>query len=143
MSDEAQILDRLHDLGFRVTGPRRRVVAAVLACRDPFTAEDLYDQLRADGQPVGRATVFRTLDLLVSLRVLDRVHRPDGCHSYVASGPGHRHHLICSACGAVVEFHGCNVGELFADLADRTRFRIDGHWLEVFGVCERCQRAAD
>jgi Fur family ferric uptake transcriptional regulator len=142
MSNEARIIDRLVDLGFRVTGPRRRVVQSVCQQSGPFSADDLYDELRADDGGVGRATVFRTLDLLVGLRLLDRVHRPDGSHCYVAGGSGHRHHLVCSSCGTVVEFHDCNVTDLVTELAQRTQFRIDGHWLEFYGICDRCQQPA-
>jgi Fur family ferric uptake transcriptional regulator len=139
MTAEARITERLADLGFRVTAPRRRVIRAVCRQSDPFSAEDLYEALRLAGSGVGRATVFRTLDLLVGLRLLDRIHRPDGSHCYVAGGSGHRHHLICSSCGTVVEFHDCNVTDLVAELARRTQFRIDGHWLEFYGVCDRCR----
>lgn len=142
MSNEERIIDRLADQGFRVTAPRRKVVQAACQRTDPFSAEDLYQELRRADSGVGRATVFRTLDLLVSLRLFDRVHRPDGSHSYVAGSSGHRHHLICSTCGTVVEFHDCNVSDLVSDLAARTHFRVDGHWLEFYGVCQRCQLAS-
>lgn len=108
----------------------------------PFTADELLQQLQDAGPGVGRATVFRTLDLLAQNAVLDRLHRPDGCHSYVVATPGnqHHHHLICSACGAVVQFEECTVEPLLAALSDRTQFSISGHWLEVFGLCVACQR---
>lgn len=141
MNVETRIIERLADQGYRVTAPRRSVVRAVCSRRGPFSAEDLYQDLQAERSGVGRATVFRTLDLLASLRLLDRVHRPDGGHAYVSGPPGHRHHLTCSSCGQVVEFHDCNVSDLVTELAQRTNFRIEGHWLEFFGLCPDCQRA--
>lgn len=143
MGEEARMLSRLADAGFRITGPRRDVVRAVCRREDPFSAEDLYEELLSRHSGVGRATVFRTLDLLVGMRLLDRVHRPDGSHCYVNGGPGHRHHLICSSCGAVVEFQDCNVADLVAAVSSRTHFRIENHWLELYGTCERCQLEAD
>ncbi len=139
MNQDARMLNRLADEGFRITGPRRDVVSAVCRREDPFSAEELYEELRVANSGVGRATVFRTLDLLVGMRLLDRVHRPDGSHCYVNGGPGHRHHLICSSCGAVVEFQDCNVADLVDGLSTRTHFRIESHWLELYGTCERCQ----
>ena len=133
-----QLLERLAARGYRMTGPRREIVAA-LAQRGSATAQDLYDSLRAAGSGVGRATVFRTLELLSQLGVLERVHRADGCHTYVLTRPGHRHHLICSDCGTILEFSDCTLDGLLAGLATRTAFRIDGHWLEVFGLCQACQ----
>ncbi len=143
MSEDARMLSRLADEGFRITGPRRDVVSAVCQRDEPFSAEDLYEELRSKHFGVGRATVFRTLDLLVGMRLLDRVHRPDGSHCYVNGGPGHRHHLICSSCGTVIEFQDCNVADLVAGLSTRTHFRIESHWLELYGTCERCQIQAD
>src|SRR5690606_25728686 len=137
--DAAHVLESLRDVGLRITGPRREVVEAICAREMPFSADEVYDELRAAGSSTGRATVFRTLDLLVGLRLLGRVHRPDGSHGYVLREPGHRHHLVCSTCGTVVEFQDCNVAALADELADRTRFRIEGHWLEFFGVCADCQ----
>jgi Fur family ferric uptake transcriptional regulator len=139
MTIESRTLERLRDLGLRITEPRRELIQAIYQTQGPFTAEDLHDHLRVGGSRVGRATVFRTLDLLAGLRVLERVHQPDGHHSYVLSGPGHRHHLVCLACGNVVEFQGCNVDNFVGQLSSQTDFKIEGHWLEVFGRCATCQ----
>lgn len=142
MIDQAHVLESLQSAGLRITAPRREVVEMVCQQDGPFSADDLYERLRAAGSSTGRATVFRTLDLLVGLHLLGRIHRPDGTHGYVLHEPGHRHHLVCSTCGAVVEFQGCNVEALVDELVDQTRFRIEGHWLEFFGVCVGCQEAA-
>jgi Fe2+ or Zn2+ uptake regulation protein len=142
MDDETRMLSRLTDAGFRITTPRRDVIQVVCRQTAPFSADDLYDELRAKRSGVGRATVFRTLDVLVGLHLLDRVHRPDGSHCYVTASPGHRHHLICSECGTVIEFHDCNVDDLVASLSSRTHFRIESHWLELYGTCEQCQAQA-
>jgi Fur family ferric uptake transcriptional regulator len=131
----------LQDAGCRLTGPRRSVVDAIQRTDRSFTAEELLQQLTADKTSVGRATVFRTLDLLVQHGVLDRLHQPDGCHSYLLCGASdrHHHHLICSDCGAVVEFEDCSVQPLLEELGRRTNFQINGHWLEVFGQCSVCR----
>jgi Fur family ferric uptake transcriptional regulator len=134
-------LDILQDAGYRVTRPRRVVVEAVQRTTRAFTADELLHDLDRERSGVGRATVFRTLDLLVQHGQLDRLHRPDGCHTYVLSqgGDRHHHHLICSDCGAVVEFEDCTVAPLLEDLGRRTDFQISGHWLEVFGRCSACR----
>jgi Fur family transcriptional regulator, ferric uptake regulator len=139
MRKVSDTLKLLRQTGLRVTDPRIEVVEEIHARRGLFTGEQLYEDLRTRGSGVGRATVFRTIDVLVELEILDRVHQPDGAHGYVLRGPGHRHHMVCSACGDVVEFQGCNVGDLMDDLAAQTNFRIEGHWLEIFGTCGSCQ----
>lgn len=137
--DPVAVLGGLRDAGLRITEPRREVVEAVCRWSAPFSADDVYAALHAAGSPTGRATVFRTIDLLVGLRFIGKIHRVDGSHGYVLRDPGHSHHLVCSSCGNVVEFHDCNVADLAKELAERTHFRIEGHWLEFFGLCADCQ----
>jgi Fur family ferric uptake transcriptional regulator len=145
MSTPSSAADRtlgaLRERGIRLTEPRRLVVEAAHRHASAFTADELLSELTAAHAGVGRATVFRTLDLLARQGVLDRLHQPDGCHSYiVATAAGaHHHHLICSGCGAVVQFEDCTVEPLLATLSRRTNFAISGHWLEVFGVCADCR----
>jgi Fur family transcriptional regulator, ferric uptake regulator len=133
-----ETLDQLRETGLRITEPRKEVVREIHAQVGVFSGDRLYDLLKRRGTGVGRATVFRTIDVLVELSLLERVHQPDGSHGYVLRNPGHRHHLVCSACGEVVEFQGCTLDQLMDELADQTNFRIEGHWLEVFGTCDRC-----
>ena len=144
MTDEHGVertLRILQDAGFRLTGPRRAVVDEIQRSDRAFTADELLQRLTDAQTGVGRATVFRTLDLLVQNGVLDRLHQPDGCHSYLLCGvtDRHHHHLICSDCGAVIEFEDCSVQPLLEELGRRTNFQINGHWLEVFGQCSVCR----
>lgn len=139
----AQILDLVQAHGLRLTKPRQAIVAEVERRERPFTAEELYRDLALANPGLGRATVFRTLDVLAQLGVLDRVHLPDGCHSYVL-GHGHDrhyHHLICSTCGVVVAFEGCTIEPLLTNLGATNDFEISGHMIEVFGVCRECRAA--
>lgn len=134
-------LDLLQERGYRITNPRRIIVDAIFSFNQAFSADDLVQRVDRDDASVGRATVFRTLDVLTQLGVLDRLHSPDGCHTYVI-GMGtdaHYHHLVCSSCGTVVPFEGCTVDEMLVDLQRTTRFEISNHMLEVFGICENCQ----
>lgn len=139
--DIERTLGILQESGHRLTGPRRKLVDVIHGTERAFTADELLQHLAGDDASVGRATVFRTLDLLVQHGVLDRLHRPDGCHTYVrsASSNRHRHHLICSDCGTVVQFEECTVAPLLEQLSQQTNFAISGHWLEVFGTCASCR----
>jgi Fur family transcriptional regulator, ferric uptake regulator len=136
-----QTLQLLQERGYRLTNPRKVIVDTVFSFDHAFSSEDVVRQVELVDDSVGRATVFRTLDVLAQLGVLDRLHGPDGCHSYVRGmgDDAHYHHLICSSCGTVVPFEGCNVEEMLAELQRSTRFEISNHMLEVFGLCENCQ----
>jgi len=140
-ADREGIVRLLRAEGYRVTKPRVAIVDAVLAAPGGFTADGLYDQLRGVAG-VGRATVFRTVDTLARLGYLRRLHDEEHCSQYIHTTPGHHHHLVCTRCHRVVEFDGCTVDALANELSDRTHFRIQGHRLELFGLCPECQSIA-
>lgn len=139
----ADVLTVLGDHGYRLTAPRRTVLAAVLRRTRPFTAEQLVADLRTSDPTLGRATVYRTLDILVSVDVLRRLLQPGRHPTYVVGAPTHRHHLVCSDCGTVVPFTRCPVDELVRTLSRDTEFAIHSHTLEVFGTCRVCQDLAN
>ena len=135
----AAVTTLLAEHGYRITRPRRAVVNAVLRRARPFTAEQVVAALKRTDPALGRATVYRTLEILASVDVLTRVLQADGHPAYIVGLPGHRHHLVCSDCGAVVAFTRCPVDDLVRDLTRDTHFAIHGHLLEVFGVCPDCR----
>lgn len=144
-----RVLAHLSAQGHRVTGPRRAILERIVRYTQPFGAEQLFKDLGGDQGPIGRATVYRTVDLLCAGGWLARVHWSPAKetttadeHAYVPIEPGHQHHLVCKNCGAVVAFEGCDVDGLLGGLAQRLNFRIDGHWLEAYGLCQGCQRRA-
>lgn len=135
----AQVIGVLGQHGHRMTTPRRVVLESVLDRDRPFTAEQLVADVRRRDAGLGRATVYRTLEILASVDVLTRILQPGGHPAYVVGSPGHRHHLVCSGCGVTVAFTACPVDDLVDNLTRDTEFAIHGHLLEVFGVCPTCQ----
>lgn len=131
----SSVLALLNEHGYRPTAPRRAIVVAVLTKTRPFTAEQLVGEL----PEIGRATVYRTLEILASVNVLSRLLQPGGHPAYVLGVPGHGHHLVCSECGAAVTFTSCPIDDLVRDLTRDTEFAIHGHHLEVFGICPHCR----
>lgn len=147
-----RVLQSLSGEGHRVTGPRRAILERISRYSQPFTAEQLWLDLgdeQAEGSAIGRATVYRTVDLLAEANWLARVHwsrvsqtAAEAEHAYVPVEPGHQHHMVCKDCGLVIAFEGCDIDHLLGGLAKRLSFRIDGHLLEAFGLCQNCQRRA-
>ena len=135
----ADVVALLAQHGYRATEPRRAVLAAILGRARPFTAEQIVGEVKAAAPDVGRATVYRTLEILAAVGVLSRFLHADGHPAYIVGAPGHRHHLVCSDCGTVVAFTRCPVDELVRDLSRDTDFAIHGHQLEVFGLCPDCR----
>jgi Fur family transcriptional regulator, ferric uptake regulator len=142
-----QLQTRLAEAGYKLTQPRVAVMQQVAGYADSFTASDLLESMLKAAPQVGRATVFRTLDLLVDLGVLQRVHTETGGggnwgHIYVLCGLSntHHHHLVCTLCGQVADFAGCFLdATLLGNLEASTRFQVEGHHLELYGQCARCK----
>ena len=135
------VLHRLGADGRRRTTSRAFVIGAALRRAQPFTAQDIVAELTRRG--VGRATVFRTLDLLVSLGVLSRIHGMEHgtrCVRYTTCAPTHHHHLICQGCGRVEEIGASGLEHRIDELARERGFEPLGHGLEVNGLCARCRR---
>jgi Fur family transcriptional regulator, ferric uptake regulator len=133
------LLRRLEDAGERMTEPREIVVRALVAQPGVINPEALSYELHPEG--VGRATVYRTLDLLERYGMLARVH-VDGCHGYTLCDEGHHHHLLCSGCNAVLPVDATGVEAEILRLAEELKFRVDTHTLEFAGLCEACQKTA-
>lgn len=125
--------------GNRITEPRLRVLQQIVSYTTPFSAEHLYAVLQQEPSPPGRATVYRTLERLVSAGWVARIHTNGTEMGYIASWPGHLHHLVCTSCGQVIAFEGCALEELLARLAQHTDFVIEEHLLQIYGRCPNCR----
>jgi len=140
MTDPDLLMQALERGGHRLTEPRRQVAALITARRGHFAAADLVDDAHRRGAGVGRATVFRTLELLADLEAIERIDLPSGEHAYVACEPAHHHHLVCSSCGRSAEVVDGDLAKTVERIGRRTGYRIDSHRLELFGLCPVCQR---
>jgi Fur family ferric uptake transcriptional regulator len=130
----------LRENGYKLT-PQRHVILKVIAgSHDHLTPEAIYEKVQKENPDIGLVTVYRTLDLLSELNLVCRVHAVDGCRSYMMRRPSeHHHHLVCSQCGKVVDFTGCFLNDLEEKLAQDTKFNINGHLLEFYGLCPECR----
>ncbi len=126
---------RLADSGHRITEPRRALIDAMRDLGDHFTAEELLQATPG----VGRATVFRTLRLLLDLGALCHVVMESGTVGYRLTSEGHHHHIVCSGCGAMSDFATCDIQDLLDELHRRTGYEIQAHRLEVYGLCSDCR----
>lgn len=129
----------LDDAGYRMTDARRSVAALIDAREGHFTAADLVAEARRRRLGVGRATIFRTLDVLAELHAVERLDLPNGEHAYVACEPAHHHHVVCSQCGASQDVDDGGWRAVVGEIEARTGYRIDDHRLELFGRCPDCQ----
>jgi|SRR5688572_13747534 len=142
MVDAGTILGAFEAAGYRLTSPRRALARLVASREGHFSADELLTESRRARLGVTRATIFRSLDVLADLGVVERLDLPTGEHAFVACEPSHHHHVVCSSCGRStgVADHGL---EAVAEAIGReTGYRVDTHRLELFGRCPEC-RAKD
>ena len=131
-------LEQLHDNGYRVTSARRAVVDAVFGSTHALTPIEVYDAARKKYRALGLVTVYRTLEKLEELHLIQRVHQPLGCQAFISAGHGHQHLLLCKQCGQVEFFEGDDLELLTKSIAKKTGYQIQDHWLQLFGLCANC-----
>ena len=142
-TEHMTLLDALEERGQRVTGPRRAVATLIDERASHFTAADLLDDAHTRRMRLGRATVFRTLELFSEIGLLERLDLPSGEHAYVVCAPRHHHHVICSRCGRTAEVAELGLERVVDQAATKTGYQIEDHRLELYGLCPACRRRAD
>lgn len=118
---------------------QRAAVREFLTHTEDFrTAQQVHSELRAVGDKVGLATVYRALQSMAEAGEVDQVRTPDGEVAYRACTPGHHHHLVCRECAHTVEIEAEAVEQWAHDMALKYGFTDAGHELEIFGLCKDC-----
>lgn len=141
--DTTPLITALDQAGYRLTEPRRRLAALIAGREGHFTTGDLVTEARTEHVRVGRATVFRTLELLEELGAVERLDLPSGDHAYVVCRRTHHHHIVCSQCGRTREIEDAGLRVVVGEIARRTGYRVDEHRLELFGRCPACVAGSD
>lgn len=129
----------LKNHGIKFTSPRRRILDVVLEMSDHFEAEQLLFALRTRGERVAKATIYRTLPLLVDCGILKQV-RFDVKHAHyeICYGENPHDHMVCRRCGRILEFGSDDVIALRTRLARKYRFHAISHRLQISGLCWEC-----
>jgi Fur family ferric uptake transcriptional regulator len=128
---------RAHE-GIRSTRQRAAVSSAMAKAGEFRTAQDVYDDLKRQGENVGLATVYRTLQALAESHELDQIRTVDGQTAYRRCGTGHHHHLICRICGRTVEIELPGVESQIAKAGESHSFTDVDHEIELHGLCRDC-----
>jgi Fur family ferric uptake transcriptional regulator len=123
----------------RPTRQRRAVVEAMGSFDDFRSAQEIHDLLARRGDPVGLATVYRTLQRLADAGEVDLLRTEGGEAIYRRCSDTHHHHLVCRSCGATVEVEGPAVERWTRTIAEDHGFADVSHSLEIFGTCPDCR----
>jgi Fe2+ or Zn2+ uptake regulation protein len=132
-------LTQLQENGYRLTEARRVVVRVMASSARALTPIQVFDGAREQYPSLGLVTVYRTLEKLEELGLIQRVHQPKGCQAFITAGTGHQHLLLCKNCGQTTLFEGDDLDNFIESVARKTGYKVNEHWLQLFGLCEKCK----
>ncbi len=136
---EAVVGKLIKSRGLKITGPRKEILDFFFRSRKHLSPEELFIALRRLDPKIGRATVYRTLKVLKDAGLAAQVDLGDGSTRVEpAHDRPHHDHLICTACGRLIEFTESELEKLQENIARRRRFHSQRHRLEIYGLCAAC-----
>ena len=134
----------LKEHGLKKTKQRVLVLEALASCEDKhLTAEEIYEIVKAEFPEIGLATVYRTIQLLLDLDLVESVQLGDGYVRYEIGKIGgkeahNHHHLVCLECGKVMSFRDDLLDELEKRIKESVSFQVINHEVKIYGYCESC-----
>ncbi|HIY57186.1 MAG TPA: transcriptional repressor [Candidatus Tetragenococcus pullicola] len=135
---------KLHDAGFKLTPQREATVLVLLEKeKDHLSAEEVFFFVKQKNSDIGLATVYRTLEILTELKVVDKISFDDGVSRYDLRKEGAKHfhhHLLCLECGSIEEIDEDLLGSVEEIVEDRYHFQVKDHRLTFHGICRSCQQ---
>jgi len=133
---------RLRDSGYKLTHARLTVLHVLENHGGHMTSTELLDGVTQIDSSIGRASVFRCLDLFTRLSIVRPTYIDSSVTpTYVLLPDGHHHHVICTNCSRVIEFEDCDLSSLASELERRLDVHLTGHLLEFYGLCSTCADA--
>jgi len=132
-------LGQLQESGYRLTEARRAVVEVIQKSKRALTPVQVFVRARKKYQELGLASVYRTLEKLEELALVQRVHQPQGCQAFITAGEGHQHLLLCDRCGEATLFGGDDLDVLIRSIERTSGYKVTEHWLQLFGICQNCK----
>ena len=134
-----QFRDILRQKGLKFTPQRVAVLEEIIHSHDHRECEDIYLALKRNGKHISRATVYRTMDILIDNDFARKMELGDGRARYESKVDSpHHDHLICTSCGKIVEFVDQDIEDLQDNIAKRNNFILSRHTHQLFGLCKKC-----
>jgi Fur family ferric uptake transcriptional regulator len=140
MNNENYIKSLLAESGHKKTRSREAVFEVLAASDRPISARDIWEKLNQGPHSVNLSTVYRTLELFMDKKILEKTLLSDGTAKYHIRSSKHKHHLICTSCNRMVELKKCPLEKICQNVEDSTDFDITGHRLEFYGLCPNCKK---
>ena len=126
--------------GLKYTPQRTAVLEEIIKDKGHRESEEIYLALKKSGQHVSRATIYRTMDILVNNGFARKMNLGDGRARYESKvNSPHHDHLVCMDCGLIVEFMDQKIEDLQDEIAIQYEFQLKRHIHQLFGLCKKCQ----
>jgi len=126
--------------GLKYTPQRTAVLEEIIKDKGHRESEEIYLALKKSGQHVSRATIYRTMDILVNNGFARKMNLGDGRARYESKvNSPHHDHLVCMDCGLIVEFMDQQIEDLQDKIAIQYNFQLKRHIHQLFGLCKKCQ----
>lgn len=142
MSRFAEIRALLHDKEYKLTPQREFIINVFLSNpAQHLSAEDVYHILQDKKPEIGLATVYRTLEILTNLGILDIIEFGDGISRYeiTRANEHQHHHIICTMCNSVCDFNEDLLETLETMIYRKKGFLVQDHQVKIYGICKACQ----
>jgi Fur family ferric uptake transcriptional regulator len=133
------LIAALRRSGYRITQARRVVIETLADEEAHLTAPDVVEAVQKRAPEVGRASVYRTLDLLIRLGLAQTSTLGGAAATYLLTPSKHHHHVVCLDCQKTIEFDECVLRELEDRLTEALGFQLVGHLVELYGRCPDCR----
>ena len=145
--NEEKVKDLLREKGLKVTSQRLMVLNILSAHGDEHLTVEIYDLAKEESPEIGLATIYRTVQVLLELHVIEKVTFDDGFARYELNGEetgsGHRHHhAICTQCGKVYSLETDLLDTLEKQVFESLGFEVTDHEVKLYGLCSACRRKA-
>jgi Fur family ferric uptake transcriptional regulator len=142
--ERARFQTYLQQQGLKLTNERVALVREIFATHYHFEADELLFKMKQKNVKISRATVYRTLELLVKSGLVRRVHLGEDHYHYEhVSGDSHHDHLVCTTCGGVIEFLDDELEKRALEICGKRKFKPTFHNLQILGVCDACRRKGE
>ncbi len=130
--------------GLKLTNERKALVREIFGIHYHFEADELLFKMKEKHVKISRATIYRTLELLVKSGMVRRVHLGEDHYHYEhVTGNSHHDHLICTTCGSVIEFHDPVLEARQREICEKKKFLPTFHNLQILGICDACRRKGE
>jgi Fur family ferric uptake transcriptional regulator len=127
------------DRKLRRSHPRLLIYQELSETKTPLSLQELYQGLLKKEKKVGLTSIYRSLDLFESMGMVFKINNGSSVKYKLCELEDHHHHIICKACGNVVELNFCDISDWSKKVSESTGYQVIDHQLNFYGLCKSCK----